>query len=282
MEVIMNKTISKKYGVIFLCLSFISALITLITLFVPIFKIDLGIASGSETAMNFLLLSNADTNVVDNSILKFIYSFLAYAILFIPISFLFSCRKVSSSLGKEKFNNQICDTMSYGMMLNAFMYVLTIFILFYNHDWDVWSVLTGDSLITTDIYIPFFLQLAVFIVGMFFKNHWKLVLKGRQQPFSFANILFSNEKSTEFETAELLEKYKGLYDSNVITEEEFLKKKSELLNNGSFGSGFTNIGVRDESSNADLIAKYKQLYDNGIINEDEYIAKKNELLNGVK
>lgn len=278
----MNKTISKKYGIIFLCLGAISALTALVTFFVPIFKIDIGIASASETAMNYFIFNKeAESEVIESTALRVIYGFLSWCTLYVPGYYLFYCRKISSSLGKEKFNEDIYDTMYMGLFTNSALYILTLFILFYYHEWDIWSVITGETLVKTDLHITFFIQLAVFIVSIFFKNHWNMVLNGRQQPL-FDNATGYAERSAESETVELLQKYKNLCDNQVITEEEFLKKKSELLNNSFPDSGLAKIGVSDESGNADLIAKYKQLYDNGIITQEEYTEKKNELLNGVK
>ena len=256
----MNKQeITKQYGIILLCLAIVSMLIMFATPFITAFKMDLGIIGGSETGMDYLigwmdLESDDDTSsdddlwseelsditLIEENSEKWIMRGLVLMLLGMPIYFAVKAFSAYSDSDKNVLVYRMMYSIRMGLGANAVYYIFCMYIILKGHDWDIASVISGDVMVTTKTFVPLFFQIAIFIGSLLIYKHWEKAVAGQAKPLfysgfssapqgSAASVNVSNNVRSESETIELLTKYKELWDSGVITEEEFKAKKEELL-----------------------------------------------------
>ena len=149
------------------------------------------------------------------------------------VSVCFSIRTLTTP-----FNEKIYKKIFIGGLISLFLYAIAGFLLtwYYNDQHSRYEHSYYGSWLTTTSYIPLIIGI-VLIIGFFISK--KLFAKNQPgtppTPTSTVSTSPSVEKNDEFVANEetilaLLESYKKLLDSGVITEKEFEAKKKQLLN----------------------------------------------------
>ena len=149
---------------------------------------------------------------------------------------------------ESRYHHQSLAMVKAGLGWNISYYIFCMYIILKGHEWDFESILSGDAIVTTKTYMPMIFQIIVFAVAMFLYKHWGNAISGKTAPLNLG--IGSSAQSTttvhteqpkyqtshptqstrsEIENLELLKKYKELFDTGIITEEEFNAKKKELL-----------------------------------------------------
>ena len=260
MDKIKEKDFAKTYNTLLICLLIASMIINLITMFVPIFHIDMGLIRGSESGIKFIGFNTEDDeddwiqldnykyrtspmedfldvesdffDMIDED--TFGWKQIIRVILYVLIFFLIvDCGIIPGCLRfrdkKVQIRNNLSN-ISHNFWINTIYTVYSImlcWILF--NEWEFEGVMTFT-------FIPWIFQFVVYISSRYISNHSNRAMKGEVAPlkigavsFIAANNVETPKKNTEDDKVELLIKYKELLDNGVITEEEYNEKKQELL-----------------------------------------------------
>ena len=215
-----------------------------------------------------LEISSSSSTVLQNAPGKIWIGVAAMICLVSSFGLLVSALKKLSSLCKEATVGDLKTIVSSCMILNIIYYAFCIILILVEYDWQIGSILNGSAILKTKTHILLFLQIALMIATKFFYGHWRKAGKGLVKPVDIGVRESAAEKAaapktsssfsaspsspsssatttasttttthsrpqagmlSELERVELLKKYKELFDSEVITQEEFEAKKQELL-----------------------------------------------------
>ena len=249
----MDREIGKRYEKVMFLLAILSGVVGLATTFVPAFYVGLGIfGSYSDNLwILFLVILNGFTKgnffpvksiMFDNNMPWYVsIAFYMFLIMFVvmaeaPITdkFLKTRRNLYH---KSTVKFQVKRMFGY-IMGNVIVTALYFGIALY------YCLTAGRSIVSvgTLLYIPLVAQIVLFIIGLYFKRHHKKAEEGLVAPtnaFANSSTFVSDMKADqntvandELDSAEMLIKYKELLDNGIITEDEYNKKKNDILNGG--------------------------------------------------
>ncbi len=248
----MEREIGKRYEKLAFMLALISSCVATITTFVPTFYVNLGfLGAYADNLWTFILggIDNLIKTIGGQPIFNTKpvvemkldpYGFVYMALVLIFVFLLFNVRLLLFARRGEyhsrSFTSQIVG-MLFFVKLNIFFTLMFFAIVLYN-----FFVLEHKAGLHTFLYIPLIIQIALLIIGLYFKGHYKKARKGEVNPVNlFASFdekfAESTKKNAELNAnakgeknkIELIAKYKELLDSGAITQEEFDRKKKELL-----------------------------------------------------
>ena len=190
----------------------------------------------------------SDYTLIEEDLEKWIMrGLVAVLLVYAGIHFLQALSSFSDN-NQDSIMNQSLTMVNAGLGGNIAYYIFCMYIILKGHEWDFGSVLSGNAIVTTKAYVPMIFQIIVFAIATFLYNHWGNAISGKVTPLNLAiggtaqstptarteqpkyqmgNI--SQSTRSELENLELLKKYKELFDTGVITEEEFNAKKENLL-----------------------------------------------------
>lgn len=266
----MEKQNPKLYGTILFGLNVISTLVMLWTLFVPLFKVELGLIQEEFTLWDYLFSSEYEKAELfqllstQNGIGYFWNMALYLCGVFCIVGVVTSAIGLVSDfkkLEKKKVIHDLWDRMTVGLFINGIYLVISCIIFMVYFDADIFECFTGE--LYTQTYIPLLFQGILFLAAWFVYTQWKN----------------TQNSSEEISTLELLQRYKKLLDAKAMSQETFELKKAELLYGQPPSEEEKNLS---DAAKAGLLAKYKELLDSGIITEGEYNLKKEMLLFGEK
>lgn len=259
-----KKQITKHYSIILICLTLVSSLIMFLTPFTIAFRIDLDIFSVSETGLEHIFntldieeqdnTNNPSTNLpidenitfIEGDVEKWVMFGLLIAIFAYAVLNFFKALSFFSDTNKKSVINQSLSIIKTGLGFNISYFVFCVYIIFKAYEWNFEYIFSGEEIIITQTYVPMIFQIIVFAVAMFMYSHWHNALSGKVAPLKLdmdflvqlfsqnkqknnQSDIFSQEHQRESENLELIKKYKELYDTGAITEEEFNEKKKQLL-----------------------------------------------------
>ena len=258
----MNKRqITTQYCTILICLAIVSTLVAVATPFVTAFEMNLGIFSGSESGIDYIInifefegessednwfdeYENSDYTLIEGDMEKWIIRGLVVVlIVYAVMKFL---QAVSFFQKRDQYSvvNQILLNIRIGFILNIAYYVFCMYIILKGHEWDFGSVLSGNVLVKTQTHIPMIIQSLIFGGGMFLERHLDRAMAGQVAPLNlgiggigvtptvkprYQTENTSQHTRDEMQKLELLKKYKELFDAGAINEEEYTVKKKEIL-----------------------------------------------------
>lgn len=243
----MNDEITRGYNKVIFWLSLSSLMITLATLFVPIFHVDLGLIKITELGCRFLgynmeyttgdpnfwEIMGCDTKFLSENVFWQIVIKIILWLMIISTAVLFALsfnKKLSLVGGAFAKQNIYAGAIGSAFWFNTTYMLISVLLC-------IIVINEGEfEPATTFTYIPWLLQLGLYIALKALRRHHQRALSGEVEPigtrtfFNYAtydnNITSKNEEN---EKVELLIKYKQLLDEGVITKEEYDSKKRDLL-----------------------------------------------------
>ncbi|MBE6609658.1 MAG: SHOCT domain-containing protein [Ruminococcaceae bacterium] len=246
----MKKEFTRGYTLIALCLAIIGTIISLITIFLPIFKfeytseilnfeipISVNIFDIVTSSDKFDLLDNLYKLVSDSgdSSIYMLVRVVAFTYVVSTFGSIISLvyRSLKYDLCENKCINEIHDTVYSIVFGNIGLLIAdTYYINVINKSIQL-SLNTSKTLITIPSHFKFLiiLYIVIFITEFYLRKHWKNAMAGKVKPLDIKINISNPKKNTEDMTLELLSKYKELLDNGIITEEEFKARKQQLLSN---------------------------------------------------
>ena len=236
--------ILKGYSEILMWIMLGAFAINIITLFVPAFYAEIFFGSTYESGINFLGFNlNADNPLgvwcVDSVFLheealwQMLIKFELF-LMFWPTVMPLLLLSIKKNINDEGIYAEYKYTMYRGAVGFSFVfnsiYMITVFLLCF------FTLNEGNfEPVVTYTYIPWLIQLGVFIAAQVIKNHCTRAMKGEVAPLRTVseNIEASPKPEehtfSENDKVELLIKYKELLENGVITEEEYQQKKQEIM-----------------------------------------------------
>ena len=189
-----------------------------------------------------------DYTLIEEDIEKLLMGVLAVSLLACAVLGFFKVLSSFSHKNQDTIINESLKFLKSGLTGNIAYYIFCMYIILKGHEWDFESILSGDAIVTTKTYIPMIFQIIVFAVAMFLYKHWGNAISGKTAPLNlgiggsaqstqtartyqpkYQTSNTAQSTRSEMENLELLKKYKELFDTGIITEEEFNVKKKELL-----------------------------------------------------
>lgn len=190
----------------------------------------------------------SDYTLIEEDIEKWIMRGLVAVLLVYAVINFFKALSSFSSKNQDTIINQSLSMIKAGLGWNIAYYIFCMYIILKGHEWDFESILSGDAIVTTKTYMPMIFQIIVFAVAMFLYKHWGNATSGKTAPLNlgiggsaqstttvhteqpkYQTSHTTQSTRSEMENLELLKKYKELFDTGIITEEEFNAKKKEFL-----------------------------------------------------
>ena len=206
--------------------------ISVITVFVPTFKLKLFGMSISELGISYLFKTSKILGALKSA------KFWNFVIPFLSITQILTLILLLISMKKEVKNKTQTAQMRIAGYGAGILLVATCTI-FYATDVALVAFIGLNEFhfrpVTTPVLIPMIFQIAIIVFATYIQNHYKKAMAGQVKPISLGSMdngqsEGSSEKEEEMQKAELLLKYKSLFDSGAITEEEYKKLKEKLLN----------------------------------------------------
>ena len=189
-----------------------------------------------------------DYTLIENDIEKWIIGILVLVAFIIAIENLF---KVFAFDKTQDINiKKIFRVLKIGIGWNIGYYVFCLYIILKGYEWDLEYIFSNNKpiSITTKTYWSLIFQGIIIIWAILLLKHWDNAMAGKVTPLnlSFRGGLLSTFTSSpteaehqiknnaqnvrnEIENLELLKKYKELLDNGIVTKDEYLAKKKELL-----------------------------------------------------
>ncbi len=245
-----NIQIRKSYGAIMAILLFAAVLVTFVGAFVPAFQVDLVIDVGSVSTAAFMGITffDVDLSSEDEMDMGFWFSkidigimeLFAYVCIFGMIAMTILGIYYVRHRERDDVIYSLYGSMKTCLCISVALYVFCMYIIFKGFDWEIAEALFDNQFIKTETYIPMFLQIGLIICASFLMKHYERALNGEVKPFTFATRTYTmstnyrtNDNSQyssqqESERLNLLKQYKDLFDSGIITEEEFNEKKNNF------------------------------------------------------
>lgn len=262
----MNKSeISRSYALLFLVIAIISAVIMFITVFIPAFEMSLfGNSLTNESGFDYIIdifessnsnhikdTSSGSGMIIEEQFDKFIMRGIVIILAFYPIIIAFGLPTFISKKRKDMVVKSIKNTALTCFIWILIYYLFCMYIILKGYDWEFDELFSSEAMIGTKTYLPLIFQLVILVVSVCIKNHWKKAIDGKVEPLSIgtpiqnshmeqvrAHETIERKKSStvqnEMDNIDLLQKYKKMLDDQIITQEQFDKKKQELLNIDNF------------------------------------------------
>ena len=228
----MTEKQAKSYEKIFFYLAIVSIAICFIAFFVPIFKLEILGQTVTELGISYLFVDDLSSLMIGSvngaKIWAKMIGLFTFICMFVTFGSIYNIVKFSKNK-KESFETRITA-----------YHRLSVFC-----SWPIISYAVFAELlafiglnefhikpISSPLLVPMAFLIGVLVVNSILWNHYEKAQAGEVKPLSFG--VFGSEKTSvhkaEMDKAELLLKYKTLYDSGAITEDEFQKMKETLLN----------------------------------------------------
>ena len=278
----MNKfTATKQYATVMLCITLLSCLLLLITPFLNVFQMELGMLEGSETGMDYMtnLLeglgeededdrsseksssssgyysgsqssskkssSRVDSMLLEDGLGRWILRALVVAAWAVALLFGIKTATSFSKSRKDVLIREMLVGVTVCMAINAVYYLFCLFFVITENEWEIFDILLGDAVIKTATHVPFFLQILLFAMMLFLNKHWERAMAGKCAP------LFGFLGGVKNETG----------GASAYTAAEPAVRQTQ-----------------NEMDTLELLKKYKELLDAGVLTEAEFNTKKQELL----
>ena len=308
----MSNKKTSSYQFLLWTLYILSAVIVLVSLCVPVFKLEMGLESEGEWAVqyfksifdefdsndnnNYLNQSNNIFNGVESeqkeekiivfiegtenpTLLKLLYILIViiFAMSVIHTIATFVSRNQKGGIGEYKERERfkyLYQAILFRFVMNLIYYALSFGIMFISfNDRD----LLGPC--KTSTHIVLILQSVIFMLALFTKYHYSKYLKGEVPALNIPGLDAFDKKTDSYsDNLDLLLKYKDLFDNEVISGNEYEEKKKEILKKLCSPAQITSAIKMSDDKKIAIIQKYKELFDKGVISEEEFTSAKKQIM----